>query len=172
MFNHCCVNAKQIFTLYIHCNVTHLKLEEEINQKKAFASQTAKVIVNLMYTGAWVANSLSAQLKPHGVTLKQFNILRILKGTVSPLTTSEIRDRMIDNMSDVTRLIDRLITKGYANRKKRSTDKRLVDITISHNGSKLLDKIDSDLPLYDFAKSLEDDETDLLNSLLDKLRNK
>lgn len=159
-------------TLIYNHNITKMKLEDEIKQKKPFANQSAKLIVNVMYTSAWVSDNLKTQLKPYGITLKQYNILRILYGAEKPLTSSEIRDRMIDKMSDVTRLMDRMTIKGLAKRKTRSKDKRLVDITISQTGIELIKQISAQSPLEDFAKTLGDKDTEQLNLLLDQLRNK
>ena len=144
-------------------------IEEDIKQKKPFESEVEKALVNIMYTNSWVNENLKNQYKPHGVTPKQYNILRILGGAKEPLTTSVIRNRMLDKMSDITRLIDRLILKGVVTKKVKPEDKRLVDIKITEKGLELLRTIKkSRVP--DFVSGLSDSDAMKLNELLDKLR--
>lgn len=144
-------------------------LEEDINQKKPFESEVEKVFVNIMFTNSWINEKLKNQYKPFGVTPKQYNILRILAGAQEPLTTSVIRSRMLDKMSDITRLIDRLILKGVVSRKVKIEDKRLVDIIITEKGLELLRDIKkSRTP--EFASVLSRNDAKKLNELLDRLR--
>ena len=94
-----------------------------------------------MYTHGWVIERMRLFFKNYGITIKQYNILRILKGADEPLSTSQIRLRMLDKMSDTTRLIDRMVTKGWVKKSVSKTDRRLVDIMISDEGLDLLDEI-------------------------------
>lgn len=146
-------------------------IRKELKQKHPDLNKTTKALVNVMFTGAWVANSLKVLLRPYGITLKQNNILIILDHEEFPMTTSEIRDQMIDNVSDVTRLIDRLVTKGYVRRKKQAKDKRLVDISITQLGIELLDRISIHTTLENLANTLDESDVEQLNLLLGKLRN-
>ena len=103
--------------------------------------------------------------------MQQFNILRILRGSETPLSTLQIRERMLDKMSDTSRIVDRLVIKGVARKVISKSDKRLVDITITDKGKKLLLKIDEHEETFDktvSALSLNDAKT--LNILLDKIR--
>jgi len=105
------------------------------------------------------------------MTRSQYNILRILAGAETPLTTSDIRTRMLEKMSDISRLIDRMQGKGWVSKEVRSTDKRLVDITINKEGLRLLTMVNShSTPLSSFATGLTKNEAEQLNTLLDKLR--
>jgi DNA-binding MarR family transcriptional regulator len=106
-----------------------------------------------------------------GVTAQQYNILRILRGAAKPISTLQIRERMLDKMSDTSRIVDRLVLKGLAKKTVCANDKRLVDVSISTKGKTLLEKID----LYEkdmdaILGNLTDAEAKILNKLLDKIR--
>lgn len=148
-----------------------MKIEEEIKQTKPFRSQQQKATVNLLYTQGWIMEKMRNVFNPFGITIKQYNILRILKGAGEPISTSVIRERLIDKMSDTTRIIDRMLAKELVEKKSCKSDKRLVDITISRKGIKLLEKIDrTSKQMDDIFKKLTVAETKELNLLLDKLR--
>lgn len=149
-----------------------MKLEEEIKQEKGFSSERHKAVVNIMFTDSWIRSMLNDLLKPHKLTNQQYNVLRILRGsTPKPLSTSCIRGRMLDKMSDASRIVDRLVQKGLVSRKTCSVDKRLVDVFITKAGLKLLEAID--VQMENFNKkvvTITEEEAATLNSILDKLR--
>ena len=148
-----------------------MKIEEAINQKK-FKNNWQKATLNILYTNNWIQNQVKLFLKPYGVTQQQFNVLRILRGQFpEPLTTSVIRKRMLDNMSDASRIVERLYKKGLVERQICPADKRLVDVLISEKGLNVLAAIDENSEKLDFSKtSLTEGEALLLSDLLDKLR--
>lgn len=147
-------------------------LEEEIKQGKGFQNQHVKAVVNIMYTDGWLRSLLSDLLKPYDLTNQQYNVLRILRGSYpKPLSTSDIRSRMIDKMSDASRIVDRLCKKEVVERTTCSADKRLVDVFITDSGLKLLEEIDVSMDKFNSSLAkLTDEEALTLNSLLDKLR--
>jgi DNA-binding MarR family transcriptional regulator len=149
-----------------------MKLEDEIKQVKAFRSEYNKAIVNLIFTYNWFDSYSKAFFIEFDITSQQFNILRILRGQhPQPSTINLLKDRMLDKMSDASRLIERLLIKGLVERKKATSDKRAVDIYISSKGEELLSKIDLKMPLFeDKFNTLSKDEVVTLNTLLDKLR--
>ena len=105
--------------------------------------------------------------------LLQINILRILRGAGQPLSTLQIRQRMLDKMSDTSRIVDRLIAKGLTKKVVCKTDKRLVDVSITDKGKKLLEKTDKYEPEMDaLFGSLTEAEAKTLNKLLDKIRHR
>jgi DNA-binding MarR family transcriptional regulator len=107
----------------------------------------------------------------HGLTAQQFNILRILRGAGEPLSTLQIRQRMLDKMSDTSRIVDRLIIKGLVKKNISKIDKRLVDVSITEKGKKLLAKLDGFQDEMDAVlRNLSDSEAKTLNKLLDKIR--
>lgn len=149
-----------------------MKIEEAINQKK-FKNEFQKATVNLVYTHNWVNNKFKKFLKTFGITQQQFNVLRILRGQFpEPISTSTIRKRMLDKMSDASRIVDRLYKKGLVERQVCPTDKRLVDVIINEKGLGLLSEIDEHQEEMDFAKNgLTAEEALQLSDLLDKMRN-
>ena len=148
-----------------------MKIEEAIKQS-AFASEYQKLGVNLLFTSGWIEAKHSALLKPFDLSIQQFNILRILRGQKgNPLSLLEISDRMIDRMSNCSRLVDKLLAKGLAERKTCPQDRRQVEITITSNGLNLLTQVDSIMPqMHRDMAVLSEEEARTLNALLDKLR--
>ena len=146
-------------------------IEEEIKQKRSFNSLQEKALVNIMYTHSWIIERMRVFFKTYGITNKQYNILRILKGADEPLSTSQIRHRMLDKMSDTTRLIDRMITKGWVKKSVSEIDRRLVDIMITDEGLDLLDQIRGiEVKAEEIFSNLSEEEIQKLSHLLDKVR--
>ena len=145
-------------------------IEKDINQLK-FRNEYQKSIVNLIYTYNWVTEQIKVVLEESDLTMQQFNILRILRGSQAPISTLQIRERMLDKMSDTSRIVDRLIIKGWAKKMICKTDKRLVDVTITPKGQKLLAIIDKqEVQLDSIISTLTVADAKLLNKLLDKMR--
>lgn len=148
-----------------------MRLEDEIKQKIPFKTAKDRAIVNLLFTTNWLVALQKKTFKPFGITLQQFNVLRILRGQhPEPISTSEIRDRMLDRMSDVSRIVDRLVKKKLVVRKTCKTDKRLVDVVINTDGLDLLAIIDKQINLQQFAQGINEEQAEQLNDLLDTLR--
>jgi uncharacterized lipoprotein YddW (UPF0748 family)/predicted transcriptional regulator len=147
-----------------------MALENEINQKK-FRTEYQKARINLIYTYNWLSEKINSIFKEWDITPQQFNILRILRGEGKPLSTLQIRQRMLDKMSDTSRIVDRLLLKGFVRKTPNGEDRRLVDVVITAKGKKLLEKIDPFEEVADkFMTHLSEEETKTLNALLDKLR--
>lgn len=148
-----------------------MKIEEEISQKK-FRNAYQKSAVNVLFTGNWLQLQIKGFMKPFDITPQQYNVLKILNGQFpTPVSTSLIRDRMLDKMSDVSRIISRLQEKKLVEVCRSSVDKRLVDIIISEGGKKLLEKIDTKSDHIDgLVGNLNEEEAEQLSNLLDKLR--
>lgn len=146
-------------------------IEQEIKQSN-FKSEYQKLIVNQLFTGKWVSDMVSNHLKPFGLTSQQYNVLRILRGQDShTLSVNGITDRMIDKMSNVSRLVDKLLTKELIDRKINSIDRRQVDVVINDKGLALLSAIDQEEDeLHEQFKNITPNEALRLNNLLDKLR--
>lgn len=148
-----------------------MSLENDINQKK-FRNDHQKAIINLIYTYHWITEKSKSILERGDVTGQQFNILRILRGAGAPLSTLQIRQRMLDKMSDTSRIVDRLIVKGLVKKNICKSDKRLVDVSITDKGKKLLEKLDKYEDEMDaIAGNLTPADAKTLNKLLDKIRN-
>lgn len=148
-----------------------MSLEKDINQSH-FRNEHQKSVINLIFTYNWVTEKAKPFFDQADITSQQFNILRILRGAGKPISTLQIRQRMLDKMSDTSRIVDRLVVKGLVKKVVCKEDKRLVDVTITDKGKKLLEKIDKYEPDMDaIVSSLSESEAKTLNTLLDKLRN-
>ena len=147
-----------------------MSLEKDINQPK-FRTEHQKVIINLIYTYNWMNERLKSFFEKEDITPQQFNILRILRGAATPISTLQIRQRMLDKMSDTSRIVDRLITKALVKKMICPGDKRMVDVTITAKGKKLLEKLDAfELTMDAIAGSLTEADAKIFNKLLDKMR--
>jgi DNA-binding MarR family transcriptional regulator len=148
-----------------------MSIDKDINQRK-FRNEHQKGVVNIIFTYNWMTEKLKVLFERGDLTMQQFNILRILRGSDKPLSTLEIRQRMLDKMSDTSRIVDRLIIKGLAKKVICKADKRLVDVTITDKGKKILEKLDKYQGELDaILGGLTITETKTLNTLLDKIRN-
>ena len=148
-----------------------MHIEEEIKSDK-FEDSYHKVVINLSYTYGWLSNYLRNQFEKFNLTQQQFNVLRILRGQYpKPATINLLKDRMLDKMSDASRIIDRLVQKGLVSRHTNAIDHRSVDILISEEGMDVLARIDREFKTGDFLKdNLTEYEADQLSDLLDKFR--
>jgi len=148
-----------------------MRIEDAIQQTKPFASSHQRAVVNLIFTSNWLRDHMKLILKPFGITNQQYNVLRILKGAKEPLTTSTIRERLLDKMADTSRLVDRLAQKGYVSKHQCPNDKRLVDIQLSKAGDDLLKVLNKHIKKNnDEMLNLTQKEADQLSFLLDKAR--
>ena len=110
-------------------------------------------------------------LQEEDITHQQYNILRILRGSKKPLSTLQIRERMLDKMSDTSRIVERLVKKDLVEKKVCDTDKRLVDVRISQNGLHVLKRLDEKNGELDaILDNLSPNEAAQLSDLLDKMR--
>ena len=129
-------------------------------------------MVNLLFTYGWAIEKIKNVLAEEDITHQQYNILRILRGAhPKPLSTLQIRERMLDKMSDTSRIVDRLLLKSLVEKQVCSKDKRLVDITITEKGQELLQRLDAASEKMDAVmQNLSETEAKQLSNLLDKLR--
>lgn len=146
-------------------------LTEDIKQSK-FRNNRQKAALNILYTSNWLNEKTKEFLGEYDLTNQQFNVLRILRGSnTEPLSTQQIRERMLDKMSDTSRIVDRMLKKGLVKKKVCEGDKRLVDINITESGLDLLAKIDRrENELFTGMNQLTEEEAKLLSDLCDKVR--
>ncbi|MEL7161676.1 MAG: MarR family transcriptional regulator [Bacteroidota bacterium] len=146
---------------------------EEAIQQPRFKSANHRAQVNIIFTAAWLNQQTVQALKPFGLSLQQFNILRILRGRGDqPSTVKLLTERMLDKMSNASRLVDKLKTKGLVHRQECKDDRRRVDIFITDAGLDLIERAsqaveDTRNKAFD---NLSDAEADQLSLLLDRLR--
>lgn len=148
-----------------------MRIEQEIKQKTPFRSERHRAHVNLMFTHNWLTERVTEYVKRFDITMQQYNVLRILRGAEGPLSTSAIRERMLDRMSDSSRIVERLCQKGLVSRCTAQRDRRLVDVSISPKGIALLTEMDGKVAEMDtILQNITEEEALLLNELLDKIR--
>ena len=147
------------------------QLQKEIQASK-FENIFQQSLVNVIYTYHWNIQQVKEVLKPFDITSQQYNVLRILRGQYpSPVTINLIKSRILDKMSDTSRIVDRLIQKGYLEKKTNHQDKRAVDVVINDKGLMLLKKLDKEVDFSSFiSPNLTEAEAGQLNLLLDKMR--
>jgi DNA-binding MarR family transcriptional regulator len=147
-----------------------MSIEKDINQTR-FRNEFQKSAINLIYTFNWMNERMKGIFDQHDITPQQFNILRILRGAGEPLSTLQIRQRMLDKMSDTSRIVDRLLKKELVKKTVCKSDRRLVDIVITERGKKILEKIDAcNEEMDSILKRLSVADAKKLNQLLDKIR--
>ena len=148
-------------------------LQQELRQRKPFQSAGHEAIVGLLRTADLVRRQAAALVEPHGITLQQFNVLRILRGAAQEgLPTLEVAERMIEQTPGVTRLLDRLETKELVRRQRCPVDRRQHLCWISTKGLALLEKLDEVTARAheDSLKGLRQKDRVALIRLLDAIR--
>ena len=147
------------------------KIEEAIQQKE-FKNPFNKAVVNLLYTHSYLVTSQNGLLKPYDLSPEQYNVLRILRGQNGvPTTVSSIQERMLNKMSNASRLVDKLKSKDLVKREECPSDRRQVDILITEKGLQLLEILEKQVDQsHKNFLHLNEEEVIQLNDLLDKLR--
>ncbi|MEL6863861.1 MAG: MarR family transcriptional regulator [Bacteroidota bacterium] len=149
-----------------------MKIEEEI-QQKTFQSEYQKVSINLLFTASWLSSMNTEALKPFNISWQQFNILRILRGrNPKPATVKLLSERMIDKMSNASRLVEKLRNKGLVERTTCEEDRRQVNIIITPAGLELIAKASEAIEanISHILRTISPKEAKQLNGLLDKIR--
>ncbi len=145
-------------------------IEKDI-QQQTFRNEYQKATVNIIFSANWLHEKINVFLETEAITQQQYNILRILRGSQKPLSTLQIRERMLDKMSDTSRIVERMLKKGLVEKKICSTDKRLVDVILSKDGYAVLEKLDKkNCDIDNVLQQLTLQEAHTLNTLLDKMR--
>lgn len=144
---------------------------EKLISQKAFNNEHHKGLVSLIFVGNWITSRHQQFFKKFDITMQQYNILRILRGQHPKAATINIlKERMLDKMSDVSRLVERLRKADLVERKNCELDRRAVDVKITDKGLQLLKTIDDEIAeLNNCMKSLSEKEIIQLNKLLDKM---
>ena len=148
-----------------------MKIEEEIRQSK-FQDEYQKLVINLLFTSGWMNVQHLKFFRNYGISLQQFNVLRILRGQYpNPASVNLIMERMLDKTSNASRLVDKLELKKLVERKICKTDRRQVDVLITESGLELLRQIDTHYEeIIDTYRRISEKEAHQVNDILDKLR--
>jgi DNA-binding MarR family transcriptional regulator len=158
-----------VYTLILQHQI--MSIEKDIKQVN-FKSPYSKVVVNIVYTSNWLASLQAEIFKPYDLTLQQYNVLRILRGQYpKPITVIAIIERMMDKMSNASRLVDKLLVKELVIRQVCPDDRRAVDVVITQKGLDLLAELDTLQNKWEEQlHCLTEAEALQLSDLLDKLR--
>ncbi len=136
-----------------------------------FRNNKHKSLANIVYTSNWIIEKVKIPLEKEDLTPQQYNILRILRQSIDPLSTLQIREMMLDKMSDTSRIVDRLQKKDLVYKQTNKYDKRLVDVSLTNKGIILLHKLEKNADQIDsIIDNLTNEDIIQLNSLLDKIR--
>lgn len=149
-----------------------MKIEEAL-KSKSISNEFQKLYLNLAYTNIWMEEQVNIIFKTHGITSHQYNVLRILRGSVGqPLPAIEIQSRMIYRNSNVTRIIEKLLAKGYVDKKSNDLNRRKIEVTITDSGMDLLAKLDDVvMKLHNkLFTNINQEEAKAFNEVLDKIR--
>lgn len=161
------------YIIHLYIQLLYMKELETILKTNTNLPLSRKTVINISYTGIWLKDEILSALKPYDLSIEQFNVLRILRGKKGEAANlQEVQERMINKMSNTTRLVDKLILKGLVKRFICKKNRRKVDIYITESGMELLSEID---PIIDTSEdnlcsNLSKIELENLNQLLTKLR--
>jgi DNA-binding MarR family transcriptional regulator len=148
-----------------------MRIEDEIKQSR-FKNANEKAVINILFTNNWLNRQLHRFYSLYDISSQQFNVLRILRGLNNkPASISLLNERMLDKMSNVSRLVDKLILKGLVNRQVCETDRRQVDVIITAKGLEIVNEISEKLDAeIQNLVNITEDEAEVLSILLDRLR--
>ncbi len=129
-------------------------------------------LINIELTNGWQCNVQDTFFKQYQLSHQQYNILRILRGQhPRGVSVNDIKRRMIDKMSNVSRLVEKLHQKGYIERTECATDRRVCFVSLSAVGIEILNAIDQTIPeMFQHFEKISADEAAVLVKLLEKMR--
>ena len=149
------------------------RLKEEIRQSQPFDSLEEEVFLEILRTSETVSRWIAEALRPSELSAPQFNVLRILKGAgPDGLQCGRIAERMVNHDPDLTRLLDRLETRGMVEKTRGTKDRRVVNACITKDGLKAVDKATRDVRarLRDAMKPIGREQLEQLADLLESVR--
>jgi DNA-binding MarR family transcriptional regulator len=150
-----------------------MKTIGEVIHQKQFANAQVKAGINILYTASWLSADQTRLLRPFKISVQQFNVLRILRGLHPGVASLRyLAERMIDQTSNASRLVDKLVLKKLVDRKECPLDRRQVEIKITPEGLELIyaASVEMERKMKGFTLATEE-ELELLSSILDKIRN-
>lgn len=148
-------------------------IQREIGQTQPFRTRAQEATIAILRTADVVRRRITAALEPHGITMQQFNVLRILRGARGkPMPTLDIGERLIEQTPGITRLLDRLEEKELVRRERCTADRRQVHCFITQPGLDVLSAVDGTVDGEDdvVGLALSDDELTVLIGFLDRIR--
>jgi len=146
-----------------------MSFKEEIKSK--FDSNQLMAAVNIIYTSNWLRDISLPIYKKHNILSQHYNILRIVNGSFpNSVSPGYIKEVMLDKGRDLTRLVDKLVKLGYVERKLCKDNRRKMKITITQQGSDVINSIGKEINNLYTSYNLNEEEATQLSNLLDKLR--
>ena len=148
-----------------------MTIEEAIKQER-FEDEFQKADINLFYTVNWMTHRFSSLIKEYDISQQQFNILRILRGQKGkPASLKLLTERMLDKMSNTSRLVEKMLTKGLLERKICPNNRRQVEITLTEKGLSLCNEVSDKVNIQRKENvKITSEEAAELNRILDKIR--
>jgi len=145
-------------------------IDEEL--KSNFQRPQQRLVANLMFTAGWMRNRFTDFIKPFGISMPQFNILRILRGAGDWVSMSDIKNLMVEKSPNATRLADKLVDKKLVERQRSESDRRVVYLRLSEAGAELLERIDEvdHGQFISFMDVVTDEEARTFSDVLDRIR--
>lgn len=137
-----------------------------------YQNEWHRATINILFTNNWLIKVLESRAHRKDITLQQFNVLRILRGQYpKAISNTLVKERMIHDTPDISRLVDRIVLKGLVERTQNVIDKRAVDLMITEKGIQLLIELEEEMGLGDVLfKNISEEEALQLSLLLEKLR--
>ena len=170
----CSDEGAQKLAIHLYIQLLYMKEIEQVIMATSEIPLPKRTVLNISYTSIVIKDTISMLLKPFDISMEQFNVLRILRGQKgNAANLQDIQDRMVSKMSNTTRLVDKLILKGFVERFVCEKNRRKVEIFITVAGLHNLQELD---PMIEEAElnitaPLSQEELKTLNNLLTKLRN-
>lgn len=149
-----------------------MKIEEELKSRK-ITDEYQKLYLNVLFSANWLEDKTAHIFKSANITSHQYNVLRILRGSLgTPLPAFEIQSRMISKNSNVTRIIEKLVTKKLANKKFNESNRRMIEVTITDEGLEILKQLDNVIldNYVELFNNISREDAILCSELLDKIR--
>lgn len=148
-------------------------LAEDLKMTRPFHLPEVEAFLNVVRTADRLQHDLAQVVKPHGITLQQYNVLRILRGAgKTGLPCLEVAGRMVTRVPDITRLIDRMVRGGLVERERSTADRRVVNVRVTAKGRRVADELEDpiDARHRDQLGHLRPEELRRLNDLLERAR--
>jgi DNA-binding MarR family transcriptional regulator len=162
-----------VATFNVDTYICAMKIEDAIKQLKPFKTEYQKVVVNVLYTASWLDQHGAKMLRQFDISPQQYNLLRILRGMhPEPGSVKAITERMLDKMSNTSRLVDKLLAKGLVERDICPSDRRMVNVRITAAGLQILKDVQPLMEdqMHELISGISQEEAAMLNKLLDKMR--
>ncbi len=164
-------NNKTHLYLYLQMLLEQMKLEDQLKTSNLPLSR--KLSLGILVTANYIDDKVADALKPFDISIPQFNVLRILRGQKGkPANLSTIQERMVSKMSNTTRLVDKLISKGFAKRIICESNRRKVEISITENGLEILKEIDPVIDAVEtkMTENLTEENIEYITNCLNEIR--